>query len=91
VASARAGGAIVVVGATTGDPCPAAITRVFFHELRILGSTMGTADDLRALLKLLEHTGARPTIDSTFPLADARGAFARLASGEQFGKIVLTT
>jgi len=91
VASARAGGAIVVVGATTGDPSPAAITRVFFHELRILGSTMGTVDDLRALLKLLEHTGARPTIDSTFPLSGARDAFARLASGEQFGKIVLTT
>ncbi|NLF03722.1 MAG: zinc-binding dehydrogenase, partial [Actinomycetales bacterium] len=41
VASVRAGGAIVVVGATTGDPSPASITRIFFHELRVLGSTMG--------------------------------------------------
>ncbi len=91
VASVRAGGAIVVVGATTGDPSPASITRIFFHELRVLGSTMGTADDLRALLELLERTGARPTIDATFPLENARDAFARLVSGEQFGKIVLTT
>jgi len=90
VASVRAGGAIVVVGATTGDPSPASITRVFFHELRVLGSTMGTAADLRDLLALLERSGARPVIDSTFALADAREAFARLERGEQFGKIVLT-
>ena len=90
VASVRAGGAIVVVGATTGDPEPMGITRVFFHELRVLGSTMGTADDLRAMLDLLQRTGARPVIDSTFALADARSAFSRLERGEQFGKIVLT-
>ena len=90
VASVRAGGAIVVVGATTGDPEPASITRIFFHELRVLGSTMGTTQDLRDLLALLERTGARPIIDSSFALAEAREAFARLERGEQFGKIVLT-
>lgn len=90
VASVRAGGTIVVVGATTGDPEPMGVSRIFFHELRVLGSTMGSVDDLRALLDLLERTGARPVIDSTFPLADARSAFARLGRGEQFGKIVLT-
>ena len=90
VASVRAGGAIVVVGATTGDPEPMGIARIFFHEVRVLGSTMGTADDLRAMLALLERTGARPVIDSTFALSGAREAFARLERGEQFGKIVLT-
>src|SRR5690606_38818700 len=90
VASVRAGGAIVVVGATTGDPEPTGITRIFFHELRVLGSTMGSAEDLRELLALLERSGARPVIDSTFPLGEARDAFARLERGEQFGKIVLT-
>lgn len=90
VASVRAGGAIVVVGATTGDPEPMGITRVFFHELRVLGATMGTTDDLRAMLDLLERSDARPVIDSTFALADARSAFERLERGEQFGKIVLT-
>ena len=90
VASVRAGGTIVVVGATTGDPDQLGIQRVFFHELRVLGATMGTTEDLRALLALLEHSGARPVIDSTFPLTEARAAFERLARGEQFGKIVLT-
>ena len=89
-ASVRAGGAIVVVGATTGDPEPTGITRIFFHELRVLGSTMGSAEDLRELLALLERSGARPVVDSTFPLGEARDAFARLERGEQFGKIVLT-
>ncbi|WP_062314591.1 zinc-binding dehydrogenase [Demequina rhizosphaerae] len=90
ISSVRNGGTIAIAGHTTGDPDPALLTRVFFHELRIQGVTMGTREDLAALLAFLARTGLRPTIDSTFPLADARDAVARVASGEQFGKVVVT-
>jgi len=90
IASVRNGGTIAIAGHTTGDPEPALLTRVFFHELRIQGVTMGTREDLAALLSFLARTGLRPTIDSTYALADARAALARVASGDHFGKVVLT-
>jgi len=89
VRSLRPGGVIVVAGATTGDGPGADLTRVFFHELRVVGATMGTKDDLEALLRFLVRSGLRPTIDSTHRLADARVAMARLASGDQLGKVVV--
>ncbi|WP_062298402.1 zinc-binding dehydrogenase [Demequina maris] len=90
ISSVRNGGTIAIAGHTTGDPDPALLTRVFFHELRIQGVTMGTREDLAALMSFLVRTGLRPTIDSTFPLARARDAIARVASGDQFGKVVVT-
>ncbi|MDN4475006.1 zinc-binding dehydrogenase [Demequina sp. SYSU T00192] len=90
IASVRNGGTIAIAGHTTGDPEPALLTRVFFHELRIQGVTMGTREDLAAIMSFLVRTGLRPTIDSTFALADARDAIARVASGDQFGKVVVT-
>ncbi|WP_062293808.1 zinc-binding dehydrogenase [Demequina phytophila] len=90
IASVRNGGTITIAGHTTGDPDPALLTRVFFHELRIQGVTMGTREDLAALLAFLARTGLRPTIDSTYPLARARDAIARVAGGEHLGKVVLT-
>ncbi|WP_296665595.1 zinc-binding dehydrogenase [Demequina sp.] len=90
VASVKAGGTIAIAGLTSGDPEPAHLTRVFFHEVRIQGVTMGTREDLAALLAFLARTGVRPAIDGTFALASARDAFARMASGEHFGKVVLT-
>ncbi|WP_062380514.1 zinc-binding dehydrogenase [Demequina pelophila] len=91
IASVKNGGTIAIAGHTTGDPDPALLTRVFFHELRIQGVTMGTREDLAALLAFLARTGLRPTIDSTFSLAEARAAVARVASGQHFGKVVVTT
>ena len=88
--SLRPGGTVVVAGATTGAAPPAELNRVFFQQLNVLGSTMGTRSELEALLRFMVTSGVRPVIDSTYPLADARAAFERLASGEQFGKIVLT-
>ncbi len=85
----RPGGTVVVAGATTGDQPGAELTRVFFTELRVLGATMGTREDLEALLRFVVRTGLRPPIDSVHPLADARAAVARLASGEHLGKIVV--
>lgn len=85
----RPGGTVVVAGATTGDQPGAELTRVFFTELRVLGATMGTREDLEALLRFVVRTGLRPSIDAVHPLADARTALTRLASGEHLGKVVV--
>ncbi len=89
--SLRPGGRIVVCGATSGANPPADLNRVFFLQLSIVGSTMGTRGELVELLQLLERTGARPVIDAVCPLAEARTAFAAVASGQVHGKQVLTT
>jgi NADPH:quinone reductase-like Zn-dependent oxidoreductase len=86
----RPGGTLVVSGATSGPNPPADLTRVFFLQLRIIGSTMGTRDELERVARFCEVTGIRPSIDAALPLADARAAFARMAEGEVFGKLVLT-
>jgi NADPH:quinone reductase-like Zn-dependent oxidoreductase len=86
----RPGGTVVVSGATSGDSPPAELTRVFFLQLRVVGSTMGTRDELQRLVRLCEVTGVRPVIDAVLPLTEAREGFARLARGDVFGKIVFT-
>lgn len=86
----RPGGTIVVSGATTGAMPPAQLNRVFFLQLTVAGSTMGTGAEFAALLDLLERTGARPVIDSVHPLAQARPAFEAMARGDVRGKLVLT-
>ncbi len=89
--SLRPGGTLVVCGATSGPNPPADLNRVFFLQLSVVGSTMGTRDELAALLKLLDETGVRPLIDDVRPLSDARTSFAALAEGDVFGKLVVTT
>ena len=64
---------------------------MFFLGLRVIGSTMGTRDELERLSTFMVQRGIRPVIDSTYPLADAPAGLERLASGEVFGKIVFTT
>jgi NADPH:quinone reductase-like Zn-dependent oxidoreductase len=90
VKSLRPGGTIVVCGATSGDAPPAELTRVFFLQLRVVGSTMGTRDELARLLQLCAVTGVRPVIDRSLPLEQARDGFAQMLSGDVFGKIVFT-
>jgi NADPH:quinone reductase-like Zn-dependent oxidoreductase len=91
VRSLRPGGTVVISGATSGDaPAKAELTRIFFQEMRVVGSTMGDKDELAGLLALCVNTGVRPVIDTTLPLDRAREGFERLARGDQFGKIVLT-
>jgi NADPH:quinone reductase-like Zn-dependent oxidoreductase len=86
----RPGGTVVVSGATTGSNPPADLSRVFFRQLSVVGSTMGTRADLQALMSFLVVSGVRPVIDSTLPLTEAGTGLARLAAGDVFGKIVLT-
>lgn len=87
----RPGGTIVIAGATSGDaPSKAELTKIFFRQLRVVGSTMGTRVELERLARLVHGTGIEPTIDSTYRLDQARDAFERLHSGQTFGKVVLT-
>ena len=86
----KPGGTIVVCGATSGPLPPADLNRVFFLQLSVVGSTMGSRDQLARLLTFLEQTGVRPVIDRTLPLEQARDGFAAMLGGELFGKIVFT-
>src|SRR5262249_6667269 len=72
VRSLTPGGRIVIAGATSGAAPPAELTRVFFTQLSVTGSTMGTRDQLARLTRFCEQTGVRPLIDRTLPLAHAR-------------------
>jgi NADPH:quinone reductase-like Zn-dependent oxidoreductase len=87
----RPGGRIVTSGTTSGaDLDDAELTRIFFLQLSVIGSTMGTRDELASLVSLLDASGARPLIDRTISMTDAREGFAAMLGGEQFGKIVFT-
>ncbi|MFI7703281.1 zinc-binding dehydrogenase [Nonomuraea sp. NPDC049480] len=88
--SLKPGGRVVVSGATSGAVPPADLNRVFFLQLSVVGSTMGTRDQLQRLAMFMEQTGVRPEIDRSLPLAEAREGFAAMAEGEIFGKIVFT-
>jgi NADPH:quinone reductase-like Zn-dependent oxidoreductase len=89
--SLRPGGRIVVSGATSGQVPPAELNRVFFLQLSVVGSTMGTREQLVRLARFLDKTGVRPRIDRVLPLREAREGFAALVDGDVFGKIVFTT
>ncbi len=87
----RPGGAIVISGATSGpNPADAELTRIFFLQLRVIGSTMGSSTELASLLTMLDATGTRPLIDRELPMEQAREGFAAMAEGDVFGKIVFT-
>lgn len=86
---AKPGGRIVSFGATTGPAPTVEIRRVFWKQLSILGSTMGTGNEFQALLTLAAQHQIRPVIDRVFPLAEAAEAHRRMENAEQFGKIVL--
>lgn len=87
--SVRAGGTLIVCGATGGANPPLQLGRVFWRHLNILGSTMGTRAELEALVSLAAEGTFRPLVDTTFALRDAGRAFARLAAGEHVGKVVV--
>jgi zinc-binding alcohol dehydrogenase/oxidoreductase len=86
--AARPGGRIVVCGATSGANPPAALHRVWWKQLTIYGSTMGTKEDFEGAFELVKSGRAKPVIDSVLPLAEARAGHERMEAGEQFGKIV---
>jgi zinc-binding alcohol dehydrogenase/oxidoreductase len=89
LATVKPGGRVVICGATTGPNPPAQLHRVWWKQLTILGSTMGSREDFAGAYELIASQRARPVLDQVFPLADARAAHERMEAGEQFGKIVL--
>lgn len=86
--SLKPGGAVVTCGATSGPQPAADLNRVFFRQLRVLGSTMGTRDELQRLTQFMVTTGVRPHIDSELLMSDAEQGFTRMLEGDVFGKIV---
>jgi NADPH:quinone reductase-like Zn-dependent oxidoreductase len=83
-------GRIAVCGATTGPNPPAALHRIWWKQLTILGSTMGTKADFEGAYELIDSGRARPVVDEVLPLSEIRAAHERLEAGEQLGKIVLS-
>ena len=88
--SLKPGGAIVISGATSGSVPSADLARVFFLQLSVIGSTMGTRDELARLATFCEQSGVRPLIDRVMPLTEARVGFEAMISGDVFGKVVFT-
>jgi NADPH:quinone reductase-like Zn-dependent oxidoreductase len=89
LAAVRPGGRVAVCGATTGPNPPAQLHRVWWKQLTIVGSTMGTKEDFEAAYELVRHRRAVPVVDTVFPLSEIRAAHERLEAAEQLGKIVL--
>ena len=88
--AAAQGGRITVCGATSGPNPPAALHRVWWKQLSIFGSTMGTKKDFEGAYELVKSGRAKPIVDEVFPLSEARAAHERMEAGDQLGKIVLT-
>jgi NADPH:quinone reductase-like Zn-dependent oxidoreductase len=86
----KPGGTVVISGATTGDASPAELSRIFFLQLSVIGSTMGTREELERLIRLCVDQGVRPAIHATLPLRDAAQGFETMLRGESVGKIVFT-
>jgi NADPH:quinone reductase-like Zn-dependent oxidoreductase len=89
LAAARIDGRICVCGATSGPNPPAQLHRIWWKQLTVYGSTMGSRTDFEAVYELVSSGRAVPVIDHVFPLAEAAAAHERLEAGEQLGKIVL--
>ncbi|MBK6873645.1 MAG: zinc-binding dehydrogenase [Kineosporiaceae bacterium] len=89
--SLKQGGAVVISGATSGpNPTATELNRIFFLQLKVIGSTMGTREELERLMQFCRTTGVRPVIDTVLPLEEAHAGFAKLAQGDVMGKIVFT-
>jgi NADPH:quinone reductase-like Zn-dependent oxidoreductase len=89
--SLRPGGTVVISGATSGpNPDLTELNRIFFLQLRVIGSTMGTRDELARLVSFLDATGTAPLIDRVLPMTEARTGLAAMQGGELFGKVVFT-
>jgi NADPH:quinone reductase-like Zn-dependent oxidoreductase len=86
---AASGGRIAVCGATSGPNPPANLHRIWWKQLTVVGSTMGTQEDFRAVYELVQSGRAKPVVDTVFPLADAAAAHEHLEEGRQLGKVVL--
>jgi NADPH:quinone reductase-like Zn-dependent oxidoreductase len=85
----RRGGKIVICGVTSGSSAETNLQALYWNQLSVVGSTMGSDDDFHAMLVAMCAAKAKPVIDSVFPLGEVREAMSRMETGKQFGKIVL--
>jgi NADPH:quinone reductase-like Zn-dependent oxidoreductase len=91
IKSLRPGGTVVISGATSGpDPDNAELTRIFYLSMRVIGSTMGTRQELAGLTDFMATTDTKPLIDRVLPLEQAADGFTAMVQGDVFGKIVFT-
>ena len=88
--SMRPGGRVIVSGSTSGPNPPSDLARVFFLQLSVIGSTMGTRDELESMIELMDRTGVRPQIAAEMSMDDALDAFVAMSTGDVVGKLVLT-
>jgi len=79
----------VTCGGTTGPELPVDVRYLFWNHLRIMGSTMGSEDDFRSMLRAVDSGAIDPVVDSVFALDDTAAAFERLQAAEQFGKVAV--
>ncbi|GMQ23734.1 zinc-binding dehydrogenase [Algoriphagus sp. oki45] len=89
IQACKPGARIVFYGATAGNPGKLEARRIFWNQLKIMGSTMGSDEDFRSMIDLVESHQLHPTVDQVFPLSQAVDAFDRMKAGKQLGKIIL--
>ncbi|MGB9012049.1 MAG: zinc-binding dehydrogenase [Aeromicrobium sp.] len=90
VKSVRSGGTIVISGATSGDATAAELQHIFFRQIKVHGSTMGTRDELEALARFMAETGTRPLVERVIGMDQAADGIRAVKDGDVFGKVVLT-
>ncbi len=83
------GGRVVIAGATAGGSAEINVRRLFWSQLQIIGSTMGSNEDVANMLRMVAGARLRPVVDRTYSLTDAAEALRYLESGKQFGKVVI--
>lgn len=86
---ATPGGRVVLYGATRGNPSSLTARRIFWKQLNVLGSTMGTPEDFRSMVAFVGRHGIRPVVDTVFPFSDGEAALRHMDDAQQFGKIVI--
>lgn len=85
----RSGGRLVFFGATAGNPSELPLRKVFWRQLNLLGTTMGSPDDFAAMTRFVAEKGIRPVIDGVYAFEQADEALRRMDAGGQFGKLVI--
>ncbi|WP_207400833.1 zinc-binding dehydrogenase [Actinomadura roseirufa] len=90
VAALRPGGRLVSLGATTGADVPLSLRDLFFRQISVLGTSMGSAREFARMLEFVTEHGIRPVVHGARPLDEGPAALADLAAGVQFGKLVLS-
>lgn len=85
----RPGGRIVMYGASSGDDLTVPIRSIFFPQVSLIGTSMGSREEFVQMLQWVEQHEIHPVIDSVYPLQDVKKAFERMENGEQFGNLAI--